>query len=117
MTRHERLIARAFALAAALPSASAFAADLPRPGSSSGNHGWTFSGQIQEPGPDRRGLRGPAAEGDLQQRGQGFPAPVARGLLVPEKHTAITGSKKFQGELNGGTRGGWSDWSGESKLP
>jgi hypothetical protein len=33
------------------------------------------------------------------------------------KYTGITGDNKFQGNFIGNTGGGWSDWSGEYKLP
>jgi hypothetical protein len=33
------------------------------------------------------------------------------------KYTGISGDKKFQGNFIGDTGAGWSDWSGEYKLP
>jgi hypothetical protein len=33
------------------------------------------------------------------------------------KYTGLSGTSKFQGNFIGATGAGWSDWSGEYKLP
>lgn len=164
MTHHARPIARAMALIATLAATSAVAADLPKSGTYSAHYGWTFSGQVQELGPNRMAYVGMlpgvifnnAGKGFLHQarvdcsilndvnQGRGtasggcviidaegdkaFAEFKCSGMLPncpgdfrwtggTGKYTGITGNNKFQGNFIGTTGGGWSDWSGEYKLP
>src|SRR6266545_2030411 len=137
-------VACALALAAACLSSSALAADLPKSGTYAAHFGWTFSGQVQELGTNRTVSAGVVTGVIFNDAGKGFlhKARVdctlmndvnqgranANGTCVVTdaegdkaflegKYTGMSGTSKFQGNFIGATGAGWSDWSGEYKLP
>jgi hypothetical protein len=162
--RYVAFIARAAAIAAAGLSLAAAAADLPRSGSYSAHYAWTFSGEVQEVGPNRMVYVGALPGVTFNDAGKGFlhktrtdctilndvnqgranangacvvtdgegdkafleykcsgPMPTCPGEFRwvggTGKYTGISGTSKFQGNFIGATGAGWSDWSGEYKLP
>ncbi|KAF0190449.1 MAG: hypothetical protein FD165_2682 [Gammaproteobacteria bacterium] len=154
----------ALAVAAVCLSLPASAADLPRSGKYTAHYGWTFTGQVQELGPDRTVYAGVVPGVIFNDTGKGFlhkarsdctlfndvnqgranaigtcvitdadgdkvflewkctgvmPACPGDERFVggTGKYTGISGDNKFQGNFIGNTGAGWSDWSGEYKLP
>lgn len=65
-------LAHGSALAALLLSTSVSAADLPKSGTYSGHYGWTFTGQVQQLGPDRTVYAGVVPGVMFNDEGRGF---------------------------------------------
>jgi hypothetical protein len=154
----------AVAVAGACIGLPATADDLPRSGTFSAHYGWTFTGQVQELGPDHTVSAGLLPGVMFNDAGKGFMhkartectllndvnqgranalgtcvvtdaggdkifvdwkctgiMPACSGdqrfLGGTGKYQGISGNMKFQGNFIGTTGAGWSDWSGEYKLP
>ena len=69
---HLASVVHGAALAATCLSSSALAADLPKTGTYSAHFGWTFSGQVQDLGADRKVYAGVVAGVIFNDAGKGF---------------------------------------------
>ncbi len=154
----------AAALVAACFASAASGGDLPKSGTYNAHFAWTFSGQVQELGPNRVVYSGGTPGVVFNDAGKGFMHQVridctifsdvnqgratANGTCVTTdaqgdkaylewkcagdmpvcpgefrwvggtgKYTGLTGTSRFQGNFIGATGAGWSDWSGDYKLP